>query len=168
MPLDAPVMAAKGFAMIISFESAGKLYQVSRYEKTLDIAAPTETVFAVLQDVERWPTWTATMLNVKRTDSGALKVGSRARVQQPKLKAALWTVSTLEPGRNFTWGTRSLGLRMDAAHLVEPTDRGCRVTLSFEVSGWLRGLVTRLYGPLIEEYVGIEAEGLKRLCEHRQ
>jgi hypothetical protein len=29
-------------------------------------------------------------------------------------------------------------------------------------------MVTRLYGPLIEEYVGIEAEGLKRHCERRQ
>lgn len=141
---------------------------MSRYEKTLDIAAPAQAVFAVLEDVERWPTWTVTMLNVKRTDSGALKVGSSARVQQPKLKSALWTVSALEPGRNFTWGTRSLGLRMDAAHLVESTESGCRVTLSFEVSGWLKGLVTRLYGPLIEEYVGIEASSLKRRCEPRQ
>jgi uncharacterized membrane protein len=141
---------------------------VSRYEKTLDIAAPAKTVFAVLEDVEGWPNWTATMLSVKRADAGALKVGSSARVQQPKLKAALWTVNALDPGRNFTWGTRSLGLRMEAAHLVESTEGGCRVTLSFEVSGLLKGLVTRLYGPLIEEYVGIEAEGLKRHCEQRR
>ena len=42
---------------------------------------------------------------------------------------------------------------------------GCRVTLSIEVRGWLQGMVTLLYGRLINDYVTTEARSLKSHCE---
>jgi uncharacterized membrane protein len=133
--------------------------------KTVNIDAPPEKVFAVLRDIERWPEWTTTMIRVKRLEDGPFTVGSTAHVVQPKLRPAVWQVTDIEEGRNFTWATRSPGLRMKAEHLVEPRAGGSQVALSFELSGLMAPLVSRLYGRLIEDYVTTESQGLKRRCE---
>ena len=65
----------------------------------------------------------------------------------------------------MTWTTRSAGLRMKAGHRVEPHGSGSRVALSFEMSGLMAPLVSRLYGSLIDQYVATESQGLKRRSE---
>jgi uncharacterized membrane protein len=133
--------------------------------KTVIIEAPPGKVFAVLCDVERWPEWTSTMISVRRLDTGPFAVGSTAEVRQPRLRAMVWQVTELDENRNFTWVTRSPGLRMKAGHLVEPHGTGSRVALSFEMSGLIAPLVSRLYGSLIDEYVVTESLGLKKRTE---
>jgi uncharacterized membrane protein len=133
--------------------------------KTVIIDATPDKVFAVLCDVERWPEWTSTMISVRRLDTGPFTVGSTAEVRQPKLRAAVWQVTELDANRNFTWTTRSPGLRMKAGHLVEAHGTGSRVALSFEMSGLIAPLVSRLYGSLIDEYVVTESLGLKKRTE---
>jgi uncharacterized membrane protein len=133
--------------------------------KTVTIDAPPARVFEVLCDVERWPQWTPTMTSVRRLDEGPFSVGSTARVEQPKLRPAVWQVTEKEASRHFTWTTRSPGLRMSAGHLVEAEGAGSRVALSFEMSGLFAPLVSRLYGKLIDEYVTIESQRLKQHCE---
>ena len=71
----------------------------------------------------------------------------------------------LEDQRNFTWTTRSLGLRMTAGHLIEPQGAGSRVTLSFELSGFMAPAVSWFYGGMIERYVTTESQGLKKRSE---
>ena len=132
---------------------------------TINIDAPPEKVFAVLCDVERWPEWTSTMTSVQRLQSGEFAVGSSARVLQPRLRPTVWQVTELEDRCNFTRTTRSPGLRMTAAHLVEPKGTGCRVTLSFELSGLLAPAVSWFYGGLIERYITVESQGLKKRSE---
>jgi uncharacterized membrane protein len=131
----------------------------------VSIDAPPEKVFAVLCAVERWPEWTSSMSSVQRLQSGPFGVGSSARVRQPRLRPAIWQVTQLENQRNFTWTTRSPGLRMKAGHLIEPQGSGSRVALSFELSGFIAPLVSRLYGALIERYITTEAQGLKKRSE---
>ena len=131
----------------------------------VDIDASPEKVFAVLCDVERWPEWTSTMISVQRLDGGPFAVGSRTRVRQPKLRPAVWQVTELESERNFTWTTGAPGLRMKAEHSVEPQGGGSRVALSFEISGPIGPVISRLYGGLIERYITTESQGLKQRCE---
>jgi hypothetical protein len=135
------------------------------YKMVEEILAAPEIVFAVLCDVERWPNWTPTMTRVRRLEGGSFGLGSRAELEQPKLKTTVWTVSEFFAGRNFTWTTGSPGVHMTAAHAVEAHVSGCRVTLYIEIRGWLQGLVTLLYGRLISEYVTTEARSLKSHCE---
>ena len=130
---------------------------------TVDIGAPPEKVFSILCDVERWPEWTSTMTSVRAR--GPFALGSSAEVRQPRLRPAVWQVTSFEDGRNFTWTTHSLGLRMTAGHLIEPQGTGSRVVLSFELSGFLAPLASRLYGGLIERYITTESQGLKRRSE---
>lgn len=131
----------------------------------VDIGAPPEKVFGVLCDVEHWPEWTPTMTSVQRLDSAPFGVGSRAQVRQPRLRPAVWEVTELEEGRSFTWITRAPGLLIKAGHGVERRGAGCRVELSFEMSGLLAPVASLLFGAMIGKYVTTESQKLKARCE---
>lgn len=137
-----------------------------RYEVSVHIDAPLVRVWEVLADVERWPTWTPTMTEVRRLDSGPFGPGSRARVKQPRLPAVVWRVTDLEPGRSFAWQGESLGVTTLADHrLVEDPAGGVTATVGIRQSGPLAGLVGLLGGRLARRYVDTEAASLKRCCE---
>ncbi len=126
----------------------------------VDIPAPADRVWAVMADVERWPEWTPTVTRLQRLDRGPFAVGSRIRIRQPKLPAAVWEVSELQKGRSFTWVSGRPGIRVTAEHGVEPTARGTRATLSVRFSGVLAPLVARLTGKLTQRYLALEAKAL--------
>jgi uncharacterized protein YndB with AHSA1/START domain len=135
------------------------------YETSVLIAAPPERVWEVLVDVERWPEWTASMSRVERLDEGELRVGSRARVKQPRLPPSSWTVTEVDPGRSFTWRSRSGGVTSEGRHRVEATGEGARATLTFRQTGLLAGPIGLLWGRQIRRYVEMELAGLKRRAE---
>jgi len=103
--------------------------------------------------------------HVQRLDRGPFAVGSSARVLQPKLRPAVWQVTELDANCSFTWVTRAPGVRMTAGHYVEARGDGSRAALSFEISGLLGPIISRLYRGLIQQYVATEASGLKRRSE---
>jgi uncharacterized protein YndB with AHSA1/START domain len=129
------------------------------------IEAPPEKVFAVLCDVERWPEWTPTMTSVQRVDSGPFAIGSSANVRQPRLRPSVWRVTKLEDKRGFFWTTRSPGLQMTAGHMIEPEGAGSRVELTFELTGLIAPVLSRLYGGMIKRYMTTESLGLKKRSE---
>jgi uncharacterized membrane protein len=135
------------------------------FNVAVDINAPPERVFSILCDVERWPEWTSSMTSVQRLDRGAFGVGAKARVLQPKLRPATWQVTELQENHSFTWVARAPGVDMKAGHFVETQGAGSRVALSLEFSGFLGGIVGRLYGSMIEQYINTEARGLKTRSE---
>ena len=108
-------------------------------QHTVTIAAPPERVWAVIVDVERWPERIPTVDAVERLDAGPLAVGSRTRLQQPRLPTAVWTVTELTDGSSYTWESSSPGVTVTASHLVEPHPDGSRLTLAVTVSGPLSG-----------------------------
>ena len=117
-------------------------------------------------DAKRWPSWTSSVTSVELLDRGPLRVGSRAKVRQPKLPDAVWQVTTLEPGRSFTWQARGPGVLTTGTHGVTAlTDDSCRVTAILEQAGPLGpilGLITRR---LTNRYLDTEVRGLKAYCE---
>jgi uncharacterized protein YndB with AHSA1/START domain len=135
------------------------------FEISVDIDAPPERVWQVMTDVEKWPEWTVSVQSLKRLDSGQFRVGSRARIKQPKFLPALWEVTQLDPQRSFTWVTRSPGVIASGKHRVERTTKGSRATLSVAYGGLLGGLVARVLGGLTDRYLMFEAAGLKQRSE---
>lgn len=107
------------------------------------------------------------MRSVQRLDQGQFAVGSRARVEQPKLLPAVWQVTEINQ-RGFTWITRSPGLNITARHEVHEQGSSSRVTLSLHFAGLLGPLSARLYRRLNERYLATESAGLKAHCEGAQ
>ena len=136
------------------------------FEIRVDIAAPPARVWSVLSDIERWHEWTTTVRSIRRLDGGPLRVGSRARIRQPRLPRADWTITSLDEGRGFTWITRSPGVMVVADHLVAPVGGGAHAILSIRFAGVLAPLVAWMTEGLNRRYLGIEAAGLKRRSEN--
>jgi hypothetical protein len=121
----------------------------------------------VIADVERWHEWTASVRSIRLLDRESLHVGSRAVVRQPKLPPSLWKVTAIDPGRSFTWKAGAPGMWVYANHFVTPLDRGARATLGVHFSGPIGVLIGRVLRTLNNQYLGMEAAGLKRRCEER-
>jgi uncharacterized membrane protein len=134
-------------------------------QHTVTIAAPPERVWAVVVDVERWPERIPTVDAVERLDAGPLAVGSRTRLQQPRLPTAVWTVTELADGSSYTWESSSPGVTVTAAHVVEPHPDGSRLTLALTVSGPLSGIGWLLSRSLTKRYAETEAASIKRAAE---
>jgi uncharacterized protein YndB with AHSA1/START domain len=134
-------------------------------ERSIDIAAPPERVFAIFSDVERWHEWTASITSVTRLDSGPFGLGSRARVVQPQLSPAVFEVTEFNTGRNFVWTTTNNGVRAVANHRVEPAAGGTRVTISIDFSGWPLLILGWWVRRITQRYFTMETEGIKRRAE---
>lgn len=129
------------------------------------VNASCDQVWSVLADVKRWPEWTESVSKVELLDRSSLMIGSRVRIYQPKLRPAVWTITEWQPARKFTWVAKHPGLLMVADHALAPNSTGCTITLTFTLKGLLSGLAGFLNGSLINQYVELEAAGLKARSE---
>ena len=137
-----------------------------RYERSIDIDAPADDVWTIIEHVERWPEWSESMTSVERLSVGPFGVGSRAKVKQPRLPQAEWTVTEHDPPRSFRWEAKGPGVRSMGDHAVRPARTGrSTATLVFEQTGPLGAVIGALFGSMIRRYVDMEAEGLKRRAE---
>jgi uncharacterized membrane protein len=134
---------------------------------SIDVQAPVDRVWEVLRDVERWPEWASTVTSVRRLDDGPLAVGTRARIEQPRIPPTEYVVTELEPGQSFTWVATGPGVRTTARHVLEERDGRTRVTLAVEQAGLVGRLMGRFYRGLTDRYLATEAEGIKARSEGR-
>jgi uncharacterized membrane protein len=138
------------------------------HEVHIAIEAEPETVWAILSDVERWPRWTASVRSVELLD-GALEEGGRVRIRQPRFPAVTWEVTSVEPGRSFTWRSRSPGADAIGRHaIIDDGDGSSSAVLSISQTGPIGTLVALLSRRLTKRYVALEAQGLKEQSELAQ
>jgi len=132
-----------------------------RYETSTTTPADPTRLWAVLSDVEKWPEWIEVYQEVRLAETGPLSLGARAHVKQRGLAAGDWTVTELDEGRVFVWESRQPGIRLVGRHAVsaEPGG-GSRLTLGFEMTGALSGLVGLLLGRRTRRYVDLEGARL--------
>ena len=132
----------------------------------ITIDAPIDAVWAVYSDVERWPTWTASVTSVELLDGPPLGAESRARIKQPRFPSLVWSVTALAPGTSWTWTTRSPGATTVATHLLERlADGRTRVTQTIDQRGILGVLVGVLTKRLTRRYLAMEGAGLRQRVE---
>jgi uncharacterized protein YndB with AHSA1/START domain len=125
-------------------------------------AAPAETVWRVLADVERWKDWTPTVLEVMPLTDEGLRVGARYRVKQPGLRPAVYEVTDCTPNVAFTWVQRLPGGELIADHRIAAEEGGIQVELSFSSKGLLADIAAMLFSKKIRDLVATEARSLKR------
>lgn len=134
-------------------------------EDRIEIDAPVSRVWARTIDIEGWPAFTPTIDRVERLDRGELRVGSRARLDQPGQPERVWTVTELEPGRRFAWSTRFLAWSMTASHELVPTDGGTTNVLRVDLEGPAAGLVGALLRRPLRKAIATENRGFKAAVE---
>jgi uncharacterized membrane protein len=138
---------------------------VPHYERIVDIAAPSDVVWSVMTDVERWPDWTSTTKSARRLEQTPFAQGSRAELDLEGAGPTTWRVTAFEPGRFFAWENDLRGVHSRAGHLVERDDSGSRVTLTVEQTGLIATLMSLYLGRISRRNLEVEAHGLKRRCE---
>jgi uncharacterized membrane protein len=138
---------------------------VRAYETTVVVAAPPEVVWRVTSAIENWPSWSPTMTRVERLDTGSLRVGSTARVHQPKLSPATWEVDEVDPKGAFVWHTGAQSYQVRAVHRWRRAGDGTEVSLVAEMTGPFAWLLWPLTGRTIRRYLDQEAAALKVECE---
>ena len=140
-------------------------------DTSIEIDAPSSTVWDVFSDVERWPGWTTSVSRVVALDGPGIEAGRRFRVKQPRMPDLVWEVTEAEPGVSWTWRQRSPGGTTLATHEVEAlgADRTL-VRQRIDQRGPLGVAVGILMRRLTRRYLALEAEGLKRRSEdeHRR
>ncbi|MDA2810169.1 SRPBCC family protein [Nocardiopsis sp. RSe5-2] len=136
-----------------------------RYENTTEIAARPEEVWPVMAGLERWADWVPTVVSVQALDGGPLRVGARYRLVQRRTPPAVWTVTRVAEGREFTWETRFFGARMSAEHHLEAAGGGTRARLVLTLEGRAAPVLASIAGARMRRFVDIEAAALKWRCE---
>ncbi len=130
------------------------------------IQATPAAIWQVLSDVERWPRWTPTVLDVQPLTHHGFHVGSRYRITQPKLRPAVYEVTECIPHQAFTWVQKAPGATRIADHRINACDGdGAEVELTFTTEGLLGGILGNMYAKRICDYLRTEARSLKAHCE---
>ena len=132
-------------------------------EVTVDIAAPPETVWALISDLPRMGEWSPECTGVTwrggatKADPGARFTGHNRR--GVRRWSAQGRIVTAVPGRELTYETGALGLPAGLwGYRIEPgADGGSRVTEWWEDR---RGRLLTVLGPL--------ATGVKDRAEHNR
>ncbi len=138
-----------------------------KVQHLIEIEAPLELVWAVTVDIERWPEWTPTVHRAKRLDDGPLDLGSTARLKQPGLPEADWTVTELSRNLRFRWKSRVRGISMTATHELTARGKATLNRLSVEVTGLAGVLLWPLIGRSAKQSLERENAGLKTFCEEK-
>lgn len=131
------------------------------------IEAQPDEVWAVTEDVERWPEWTPTITSAIRLDDGPFRIGSTVKIKQPLQPVSEWIVTEFVPEERFAWETKRRGLQMRASHEVNMDGPGTMNTLRVEASGVIATLLSPILRTLIRRALLEENRGLKALCEKK-
>jgi uncharacterized membrane protein len=129
------------------------------------IGASVDEVWRLTIDVERWPRLTPTMTSVERLDDGPMRVGSSARVVQPRQRPTVWTVTKLDAPHVFEWQAKILTVTMTGAHHLAADGDHCRNELRLVLSGFGSRLMGRLLGSTMRKAIETENLGFKHEAE---
>jgi hypothetical protein len=137
-----------------------------RFERSSDIDAPQQRVWAVLSDLEAWPQRIETVDVVELLTPAPVGQGSRVRLKQPRLPEGTWVVTVWDAPSYFEWRQQSSGVTSVAGHRVEALEEGrSRLTLTLEMRGLLVPVVALFWKGLTNRYMTTEAQGMKRAAE---
>lgn len=141
-------------------------------DRTLDIDAPADVVWAVLTDFLRYGDWNPFVPEARceLRPGGALEMQVRLR-DKPGAKTQFqreW-VNSVTPGKTFSYSMKPVplgALRSERVQTVEALPDGrTSYTSHFEIAGWLQPLVTGIMGKGLRAGFEDMALGLKRQAE---
>lgn len=151
----------------------GKPEGMTTIERSVDIAAPPQKVWELLEDVRRLPEYSDGTDEVRDAPERLTRVGQRfvqvGRLLGLKIKSK-WEVVDIRPGSLLrSVGTLAPAVRYTLTQRLEPIDGGTRlgVVIEYKVPGGALGRFAAAAGA--EDRAGSEAqavlEGIKRTVE---
>jgi len=126
----------------------GKLGDLAgmRFDSSIDIDAPAERVWALVDKLEEWPQWMPSIKKIERVSQGPLTAGSQlcvtAKVSGLTVRL-LMTITEFLPGRNVVLEGKALGTKLARFYTLEPVDGKTKLTVGGNVSGALAWLARR-------------------------
>jgi hypothetical protein len=133
-----------------------------QFQATTILTASPDAIWPHMSEVVRWPEWMDTFTRVVALDGDELALRRRFRVEQPRLRPAIWTVTRLEPNASFSWESRFRGLRLVADHRLASHTSGTLLQLQFGFGGLLSPIVATLFGRLVGSYLARECAAYQR------
>ena len=138
----------------------------SKFSSSLEIDAPPDKVWALVNELEEWPQWIPSIKSIEKLSEGPLGIGSQIRVTAKSTftVSLLMTITEFVPGQRAVLQGKALGTKMTRYYTFEPVNQGTRLTVGGEVSGLLAFLARRGGQAVSEEIVQaakrkIEEEG---------
>lgn len=117
-----------------------------RFESGIDINAPAEKVWTLIDKLEEWPQWMPSIKKIERVSKEPLTVGSQltvtAKVSGLTVRL-LMTIIKFVPERTVVMQGKALGTSLTRFYTLEPLDGRSKVTIGGEVSGALAWLARR-------------------------
>jgi carbon monoxide dehydrogenase subunit G len=117
-----------------------------RFESSIDINAPVEEVWALVDKLEEWPQWMPSIKKIERLSEGPLAVGSQLSVTAEVSGFAvtlLMTITEFVPQRSVVLEGKALGTELTRFYNLEPVNGKTKVTVGGDVSGALAWLASR-------------------------
>jgi len=138
-----------------------------RFESSIDINAPAEKVWTLIDKLEEWPQWMPSIKKIERISKEPLTVGSQlsvtAKVSGLTVKL-LMTIIEFVPGRTVVMKGKALGTNLTRFYTLEPVNDKTKVTIGGDVSGALAWLARR-GGQAVSAEI---AQAVKRKVEGRE
>ena len=132
------------------------------------IEADAPRIWDVMARMDEWPQRISSFRSIVALDSAPVGVGSRFRVEQPRLPPSVMTVTAWGPGRGFAWASTTPLLWAVGEHWIASRGNTSVVTLRLRFDGLLSPLAGSLMRSLVERYMALEAAGLKSWAEEAQ
>ena len=131
-----------------------------RFEHSAESTADPRMVWRRYVDVEHWCEWSQQGVEWSRID-GPFEVGTKGKSKPPGSPALGFELVAVEPDAGFVSEARMPGARLRFEHVIEPIDRGSRITHRVGLDGPL----AFLYRPFVRK--GVEQglpDGVERLA----
>jgi carbon monoxide dehydrogenase subunit G len=117
-----------------------------KFQSSIDIEAPPEKVWTLIDKLEQWPQWMPSIKKIERVSKGPLTTGSQlsvtAKVSGITIRL-LMTIIEFVPERTVVMKGKALGTRLTRFYNLEPLNNKTRATVGGEVSGFLAWLARR-------------------------
>ena len=116
------------------------------FRSSVEIDAPAEKIWAVVDRLEEWPQWMPSIKRIERLSEAPFTVGSQlsvtVKVSRLTVKL-LMTITKFVPERIVVLQGKALGTRLTRFYILEPVNGKTKATVGGEVTGILAWLARR-------------------------
>jgi hypothetical protein len=134
-----------------------------RISRTVEVKQSPRSVWATLEDFDRWPKWAAPLGTPRRITAGHWQPGWRGRLGG--ITYEITEVADLGPGKQMIWTGASFGTDSVWTLLVEPVRGKTEVTFIVEQNGWFPALFGRWTRKGFEQKLKDALEGFRKHAE---